>query len=155
MCSSDLHLLVSEQYRLLNEEIFPALAHEGIEFLAEAQWTQDQREWLQEYFRREMVPVLTPIGLDPSHPFPKVLNKSLNFAVQLEGRDAFGRKSDTAIVQAPRLLPRVIQLPDRLAPQGLRFVLLTSVLQAFVGALFDGMNIIGSYPFREIGRAHV
>ena len=142
------HVLVAEQYRLLNQEILPALSHQGIEFLAEKEWSTEQRDWLLAYFRREMIPVLTPIGLDPSHPFPKVLNKSLNLAIQLEGRDAFGRKSDTAIVQAPRLLPRVIQLPARLAPNGLRLVLLTSVLQAFVGALFEGMNIIGSYPFR-------
>ena len=142
------HLLVAEQYRLLNNEIFPALSREGVEFLAEKDWSPAQRAWLLDYYRREMVPLLTPIGLDPSHPFPQVLNKSLNLAIQLEGRDAFGRNSDTAIVQAPRLLPRVIQLPARVAPDGLRFVLLTSVLQAFVGALFEGMNIIGSYPFR-------
>ena len=142
------HLLVAEQYRLLNNEILPALAREGVEFLAEKDWSEEQRDWLHEYFRREMIPVLTPIGLDPSHPFPRVLNKSLNFAIQLEGRDAFGRNSGTAIVQAPRVLPRIIQLPKKIAPKGIRLVLLTSVLQAFVGALFEGMEIIGSYPFR-------
>ena len=141
-------VLVAEQYRLLNHDIFPALSREGIEFLAERDWSNEQRAWLHDYFRREMISVLTPIGLDPSHPFPRVLNKSLNFAVQLEGRDAFGRNSGTAIVQAPRVLPRIIQLPKRLAPEGIRLVLLTSVLQAFVGALFEGMEIIGSHPFR-------
>lgn len=146
--SNQAHVLVAEQYRLLNEEIFPALAREGIEFLAEKDWSDEQRAWLHDYFRREMIPVLTPIGLDPSHPFPRVLNKSLNFAIQLEGRDAFGRNSGTAIVQAPRVLPRIIQLPERLAPGGISLVLLTSVLQAFVGALFEGMEIIGSHPFR-------
>jgi polyphosphate kinase len=142
------HILVAEQYRLLNDEIFPALSGEGIDFLAEKDWSTEQRTWLHDYFRREMIPVLTPIGLDPSHPFPRVLNKSLNFAIQLEGRDAFGRNSGIAIVQAPRVLPRIIQLPKRLAPEGIQLVLLTSVLQAFVGALFEGMDIIGSYPFR-------
>ncbi len=146
--SEQAHLLMAEQYRLLNEEIFPALSREGIKFLSENDWSPGQRVWLHDFFQREMIPVLTPIGLDPSHPFPQVLNKSLNLAIQLEGRDAFGRNSDTAIVQAPRLLPRVMQIPPRLAPDGLRFVLLTSVLQAFVGALFEGMNIIGTYPFR-------
>src|SRR3989442_71066 len=91
------HALVAEQYRLLNKEIFPDLADEGVRFLAEQHWTREQRSWLHHYFLREMIPLLTPIGLDPSHPFPRVLNKSLNFAVQLEGRDAFGRNSGTAI----------------------------------------------------------
>ncbi len=142
------HALVAEQYHLLNRDIFPALSREGIEFLGERDWSAEQRVWLHEYFRREMMPVLTPIGLDPSHPFPRILNKSLNFAIQLEGRDAFGRNSGNAIVQAPRVLPRIIQLPKHLAHSGIRLVLLTSVLQAFVGALFEGMKIIGSYPFR-------
>lgn len=142
------HALVAGQYRLLNKEIFPQLAEEGVRFLAEQDWTKEQRGWLHNYFMREMMPLLTPIGLDPSHPFPRVLNKSLNFAVQLEGRDAFGRNSGTAIVQAPRALPRVIQLPKAIASKGHVFVLLTSVLQAFVQALFEGMTVRGSYPFR-------
>ena len=142
------HALVAEKYHLLNRDIFPALSREGIEFLGERDWSAEQRVWLHEYFRREMMPVLTPIGLDPSHPFPRILNKSLNFAIQLEGRDAFGRNSGNAIVQAPRVLPRIIQLPKHIANSGIRLVLLTSVLQAFVGALFEGMKIIGSYPFR-------
>src|SRR2546422_10386812 len=106
------------------------------------------RSWLHNYFLREMIPLLTPIGLDPSHPFPRVLNKSLNFAVQLEGRDAFGGNSGTAIVQAPRALPRVIQLPQSIGGRGQVFVLLTSILQAFVQALFQGMTVRGSYPLR-------
>ena len=142
------HALVAGQYRLLNKEILPQLAEDGVRFLAEQDWTKEQRAWLHNYFMREMIPLLTPIGLDPSHPFPRVLNKSLNFAVQLEGRDAFGRNSGTAIVQAPRALPRVIQLPKAIAGKGHVFVLLTSVLQAFVQALFQGMTVRGSYPFR-------
>ncbi|TMH40749.1 MAG: polyphosphate kinase 1 [Betaproteobacteria bacterium] len=148
LVSERAHALVAEQYRLLNKEIFPELAEEGVRFLAEPQWTREQRSWLHNYFLREMIPLLTPIGLDPSHPFPRVLNKSLNFAVQLEGRDAFGRNSGTAIVQAPRALPRVIQLPQTIAGKGHVFVLLTSILQAFVQALFQGMTVRGSYPFR-------
>src|SRR5690348_15668670 len=142
------HLLVADQYRVLNEEVFPALAGDGVVFLGEPQWTREQRAWLRDYFVREMMPLLTPIGLDPAHPFPRVLNKSLNFAVQLEGRDAFGRNSGTAIVQAPRALPRVVQLPKAIAGKGHVFVLLTSILQAFVQALFQGMTVRGSYPFR-------
>ncbi len=148
LVSERAHALVADQYRLLNKEIFPALADEGVRFLGEGDWTREQRAWLLGYFRREMIPLLTPIGLDPAHPFPRVLNKSLNFAVQLEGRDSFGRNSGTAIVQAPRALPRVIQLPGKIAGHGYSFVLLTSILQAFVQALFQGMSVRGSYPFR-------
>jgi polyphosphate kinase len=148
LVSERAHALVADQYRLLNREILPALADEGVRFLAEGDWTREQRSWLQNYFRREMIPLLTPLGLDPAHPFPRVLNKSLNFAVQLEGRDSFGRNSGTAIVQAPRALPRVILLPGKIAGGAYRFVLLTSVLQAFVQGLFQGMTVRGSYPFR-------
>src|SRR6266850_8528373 len=119
--------IVERQYRLLNEEILPALAKEKIRFLRRNAWTPAQQEWIRDYFFREMMPLLTPIGLDPSHPFPRVFNKSLNFAVELEGRDAFGRDSRAAIVQAPRVLPRLIRLPKG-GVQGNDFVFLTSVL---------------------------
>ena len=142
------HAMVSEQYRLLNAEILPELARHGVHFLLEPDWSREQRAWLHDYFVREMMPLLTPIGLDPAHPFPRVLNKSLNVAVQLEGSDAFGRSSGIAIVQAPRLLPRIIRLPEEVSGAGHHFVLLTSILQGFVGALFEGMNVLGSYPFR-------
>src|SRR5258708_5193850 len=127
LVSGRTHTLVAEQYRLLNKEIFPELADESVRFLAEHDWTKEQRSWLHNYFMKEMIPLLTPIGLDPSHPFPRVLNKSLNFAVQLEGRDAFGRNSGTAIVQAPRALPRAVhlrrlmQIPDLVAAPKLKF----------------------------------
>jgi polyphosphate kinase len=101
-----------------------------------------------QFFQREMVPVLTPIGLDPSHPFPRVLNKSLNFAVELEGKDAFGRSSKIAIVQAPRVLPRVIQLPEELPAVRMDFVFLSSILHEFVNELFTGMTVLGCYQFR-------
>jgi polyphosphate kinase len=142
------HEIVDRQYRLLNDAILPALAKEKIRFLRRAAWTPAQQEWVREYFFREMMPVLTPIGLDPAHPFPRVFNKSLNFAVELEGRDAFGRDSRAAIVQAPRVLPRVIRLPKDVAPGPADFVFLTSVLHAHVGELFTGMNVLGCHQFR-------
>ncbi|HMU17499.1 MAG TPA: RNA degradosome polyphosphate kinase, partial [Thauera aminoaromatica] len=107
--SDEVHEIISEQYQLLNGDILPALEKEGVVFLRRSLWTEAQRAWIHDYFMREVMPVLTPIGLDPAHPFPRVLNKSLNFAVELEGRDAFGRDSGAAIVQAPRALPRVIR----------------------------------------------
>jgi polyphosphate kinase len=148
LVSAEAHAIVTEQYRHLNEVILPLLAEQGIRFLRRSKWTEAQREWIRDYFVREMVPVLTPIGLDPSHPFPKVLNKSLNFAVELEGKDAFGRSSNAAIVQAPRVLPRVIRLPAELADCEYGFVFLSSILHEFVGELFTGMTVLGCYQFR-------
>lgn len=148
LVSAEAHAIVSEQYDELNEVILPALAAEGVRFLRRSDWTDAQREWIRDYFFREVMPVLTPIGLDPSHPFPRVLNKSLNFAIELEGRDAFGRNSGTAIVQAPRALPRVIRLPQELCDCEYAFVFLSSILHAFVGELFSGMNVLGCYQFR-------
>jgi polyphosphate kinase len=142
------HELVERQYELLNEEILPALEAEGISFLRRGDWNAAQGEWIREYFFREVIPVLTPIGLDPSHPFPRLLNKSLNFAVELSGRDAFGRNSAMAIVQAPRALPRVIALPQPLAGSPYAFVFLSSILHAHVGELFAGMSAEGCYQFR-------
>lgn len=146
--STEAHAIVREQYEHLNDVVLPKLAVEGISFLRRSSWNEAQRQWIQDYFRREMMPVLTPIGLDPSHPFPRVLNKSLNFAVELEGKDAFGRSSGAAIVQAPRALPRVIQLPEELAGCAYGFVFLSSILHEFVGELFTGMTVLGCYQFR-------
>jgi polyphosphate kinase len=146
--SVEAHALVDEQYVLLNQEVLPQLAAENIRFLRRTHWTDAQREWVSAYFFREMIPLLTPIGLDPSHPFPRVLNKSLNFAVELEGKDAFGRSSNAAIVQAPRILPRVIRLPRELCDCEFGFIFLSSILHAFVGELFSGMTVLGCYQFR-------
>jgi len=140
--------LVARQYALLNESVLPALAAAGIRFLRRREWTPAQQEWVREFFFREMMPVLTPIGLDPAHPFPRVFNKSLNFAVELEGRDAFGRDSRAAIVQAPRVLPRVIRLPKGVATGAHDFIFLTAVLHAHVAELFAGMNVVGCHQFR-------
>ncbi|OGA18248.1 MAG: RNA degradosome polyphosphate kinase [Betaproteobacteria bacterium RIFCSPLOWO2_02_FULL_66_14] len=142
------HTLIAEQYRLLNEVLLPALAREGIVFPKREVWTDAQRAWVKEYFFRELLPVLTPIGLDPAHPFPRVLNKSLNFAIELEGRDAFGRKSRAAIVQAPRALPRVIRMPPEVAGAPHAFVFLSSILHAHVDELFTGMEVKGCHQFR-------
>jgi polyphosphate kinase len=142
------HALIGEQYRTLNDVVLPLLAEQDIRFLRRSKWTDAQREWIREYFFREMVPVLTPVGLDPSHPFPRVLNKSLNFAVELEGKDAFGRSSNAAIVQAPRVLPRVTQVPREIAGCAHAFVFMSSILHEFVGELFAGMTVRGCYQFR-------
>ena len=145
---AEAHALVAEQYKLLNEAVLPALAQAGIVFPRREEWTPAQRQWIRDYFFRELLPVLTPIGLDPAHPFPRVFNKSLNLAIELEGRDAFGRNSGAAIVQAPRALPRLIRLPKETGGAEYSFVFLSSILHAHIGELFTGMSIKGCYQFR-------
>ncbi len=143
------HKLVEEQYQVLNDEVIPALAEAGIRFLRRSEWSAAQKTWVREYFEQELLPVLSPLGLDPAHPFPQVLNKSLNFIVSLEGKDAFGRSSGMAVVQAPRALPRIIRMPDELDGSGpADFVFLSSIIHAHVTDLFPGMNATGCYQFR-------
>jgi polyphosphate kinase len=142
------HALVDRQYGLYNDRIMPALARERIGVVNHKERTPAQRAWVRDYFRREVQPLLSPVGLDPSHPFPQILNKSLNFIVQLQGRDAFGRPSGIAIVKVPRSLPRVMALPARLSPARQSFVLLTSVIRAHLQDLFPKRTIAGFSQFR-------
>ncbi len=143
----DAQALVHDQYEVLNQTVIPLLADNGIDLVKRGAWSEPQEKWLKHYFRDEVLPVLTPIGLDPAHPFPRIINKSLNFIVALEGKDAFGRSNALAVVQAPRSLPRVIQLPK--AKEGrTEFVFLSSVIHAFVDELFPGMRATGCYQFR-------
>lgn len=140
-------VLVEQQYHCWNEVLRPALREAGIGVPGRNSWDARQNRWLRAYFRHEIMPVLSPLGLDPSHPFPKILNKSLNIVVMLKGTDAFGRAGHMAIVRAPRSLPRIIQLPEKLGgPQD--YVFLSSVLSAFVGELFPGMEVQGAWQFR-------
>ncbi|MGD8785115.1 MAG: polyphosphate kinase 1 [Thioalkalispiraceae bacterium] len=147
--SGRVHELVDDQYRVLNDVILPLLEAEGVHALKRDQWSSTQEAWLSEYFEEELSPVLSPLGLDPAHPFPRILNKSLNFIVSLTGKDAFGRSSGMAIVQAPRALPRLIQLPPELKGTGpYDFVFLSSVIHAYADRLFYGMKVKGCYQFR-------
>ncbi len=149
------HTLIERQYRLFNTVLVPALAAEDIVFLRRGSWSPVQRAWTAEYFASEVLPVLTPIVLDPAHPFPRLLNKSLNFAVTLEGTDAFGRRPALAIVQAPRVVPRVIRMPTEIGGHQHSFVFLSSVIHAHVGELFPGMTITGCYQFRVTRNAEL
>ncbi len=143
------HKLVAEQYQVLNEILIPELDAENIRFIRRTEWNEDQHKWLETYFNDELLPILTPVGLDSAHPFPRILNKSLNFIISLTGKDAFGRNSGRAILQAPRALPRVIQLPIEETQSGPHdFVFLSSIIHAFVSELFTGMTVKGCYQFR-------
>lgn len=140
--------LVDRQYVLLNQTLLPALSKEGIRILMSTDWTDRQRAWAEKVFLEQIEPLLTPIALDPAHPFPRILNKSLNFIIELEGNDAFGRPADIVILQAPRILPRVIRVPKAIAgaPHGL--MLLTSVMTGFVERLFPGLLVKSVNQFR-------
>lgn len=141
--------IVERQYRLLNEVMFPELANAGVCFLRSEDWTDEQSEWLRQFFHEQVVPVLTPLTFDPSRPFPQVLNKSLNFIVRLSGRDAYGRLRHRGMVQAPRSLPRIIKLPEHLGgPDTHDYVFLSSVIRMHVGTLFPGLGVEGCYQFR-------
>lgn len=136
--------LVQDQYRVLNEVLLPALEVEGIRLISRSNWTDDQRRWVRKHFRSEVLPVLTPVGLDPAHPFPRIPNKSLNFVVQLEGEDAFGREAELAVVQVPRALPRVLRIDSG----DHDYVMLSSVIHAHIGELFPGMAVASCHQFR-------
>ena len=139
---------VERQYRILNDTVLPALEAENIHFQRRRDWTEEQRLWVEEYFRDSVQPVISPIGLDPSHPFPRLVNKSLNFIVELDGKDAFGRETGLAIIPAPRSLPRIIRLPDHLTDGGDHFIFLSSVIHEHADELFPGMDVKGCYQFR-------
>jgi polyphosphate kinase len=141
--------LVAEQYRVFNEVLAPELAERGVRFLPRGEWNAAQTRWARQFFRREVLPVLTPIGLDPAHPFPRILNKALNFIIEPSGIDAFGREAPLAVVQAPRALPRVIRVPASVEGAGPDdFVFLSSIIHAFVGDLFPGLELLGCHQFR-------
>ena len=147
LVSDETHVLVAEKYRTLNEQVLPQLAAAGIRLIRRSERNAEQRAWAADYFRREVKPLLTPIGLDPAHPFPQVVNKSLNFIVELTGRDAFGRDTSIAIIKAPRLLPRVIPMPKEVAPDN-SFVLLSSIMHAHLSEMFAGREVVAYSQFR-------
>ncbi len=142
------HELSNKIYTILNNDLLPAMRQNHIYLTAEADWITKQKTWIKQYFRNEVQPVISPIGLDFSHPFPKLVNKSLNYIVSLTGKDAFGRDSGLAIVHAPRTLSRVIKFPDDYCEQGENYVLLNSIIQAHASDLFTGMTVTGCYQFR-------
>ncbi len=143
------HALVEEQYKVLNDILIPKLAEENIHFIRRKDWTATQHKWLETYFNEQLLPILTPVGLDSAHPFPRILNKSLNFIISLTGKDAFGRNSGRAILQAPRALPRIIKLPADETQSGVNdFVFLSSIIHEFINGLFTGMTVNGCYQFR-------
>lgn len=139
---------IERQYKILNDKLFVELETENIRFIRRGDWSKQQRSWVKKYFDEEIQPVISPIGLDPSHPFPRLVNKSLNFIVDLEGKDAFGRNTGLALIPAPRSLPRISRLPDEICDGGDNYVFLSSMIHQFADELFPGMKVKGCYQFR-------
>jgi polyphosphate kinase len=142
------HYALEDQYRILNEDLLPSLRNQGIFVLNREEWTDELKAWARSTFHDEVLPVISPLGLDPAHPFPRLVNKSLNFILSLEGKDAFGRDSGLAIVPAPRSLPRLIKIPETIRPVGDNFVFLSSIIHAHVEELFPGMSVKECHQFR-------
>ncbi len=143
------HEHVTRQYAILNDVMLPALANQGIRFIRRHQLTEKQASWVKNFFFQQVMPIISPIGLDPAHPFPRLANKILNFIVELEGKDAFGRETGMAIIPAPRSLPRIVQLPDHLCEKGgENYLFLSSIIHQHAEDLFPGMTIKGCYQFR-------
>ncbi len=146
--SASVHAMVERQYTLYNEKLMPAFEQLGIKIISHGERNTAQRQWVKQYFEREVRPLLIPVGLDPSHPFPQVANKSLNFIVRLGGRDAFGRENEIAIVKVPRVLPRLIRMPAKVSGERSLFVSLSSVIRAHLAELFAGRTMAQFSQFR-------
>ncbi|WP_273779204.1 polyphosphate kinase 1 [Acinetobacter sp. GSS19] len=146
--SQNVHQAVQEQYNILNYAILPQLQGLGIHFIQHKDILAKHKNWIAAYFAKQVQPVVTPISLDPSHPFPRLVNKSLNFIVSLEGKDAFGREISMAIVPAPRSLPRLIKLPPDVAGGAEEHIFLSAIIQEHINDLFPGMKATGCYAFR-------
>jgi polyphosphate kinase len=146
--SEHAHRLVESQYKLYNEQLMPEFKRQGIVLLSHSERNTAQTKWVRQYFEHEVKPLLVPVGLDPSHPFPLVANKSLNFIVRLSGADAFGRENEIAIVKVPRVLPRIIKLPANVAGKRIAFVALSSVIRAHLKDLFPGRTVGQFSQFR-------
>ncbi len=146
--SKTCHEMVAEQYRIFNDVLLPQLSEHDLHFLRRSEWTDEQSNWITDYFINEVAPIISPIGLDLAHPFPRLVNKSLHFIVALEGKDAFGRDSDYAVIHLPRSLPRIIELPSELNSNKMNFVFLSAIVHENVAELFPGMKVKGCYQFR-------
>ena len=144
----EVRALIAEQYRLLNDDVLPALARKRVHLVRRTDFSAAESEWVARAYERDVRPLLTPIGLDPAHPFPQVVNKSLNFIVELAGNDAFGRETSIAIVKAPRVLPRLMKLPVAVSGNDHSFVMLSSVIHAHLDTLFPGRRVVNYAQFR-------
>ncbi|MCH2190596.1 MAG: polyphosphate kinase 1 [Gammaproteobacteria bacterium] len=141
------HRLVDRQYEILNQELMPELAEHGIRFLPRTEWSDDQKKWLKSYFKREVLPILTPIRVDPAHPFPITINKGLSILVDLHDPDR-DDSHNIAVIPAPRALPRFVRLPEGLCESEYEYVYLSSIIHAHIKKLFTNVEVLGCYQLR-------
>jgi polyphosphate kinase len=142
--SARVRKMVDDEYRVWNEQLVPALEQNNVFFLRYDELTKEEKQYYTTYFEKSVYPVLTPLAVDPVHPFPQLLNKSLNVAVELEGADL---STNLAVVQVPRILPRL--LPYKAGEGGMyRYLFIGNLIQAHVGSLFHGVKVKGAYQFR-------
>lgn len=145
--SEKAHRLVDLQYQTLNETILPALQNHGIRFLGMNEWSDAQQKWLAKYFKREILPILTPIRLDPAHPFPLTINKGLAIVVDLLDAER-DEAHNIAVVPLPRALPRIIRVPSYLSDLEYEHVFLSSVIHAHINQIFTSVEALGCYQMR-------
>jgi len=138
--------MVADQYACWQEQLVPALARHGIRFLRCADLAAGDRAWIEDYYRAQVRPVLTPLALDPAHPFPQLLNKSLNLMVRVKADEAGAARPRLAVVQAPRVLPRLVKLPRDNGGQD--YVFLDELIGHFLADLFPRTRILGHWSFR-------
>ena len=138
--------MIEQQYRCWREELLPALSKNDIHILDYEQLNDADRTWVEQYYRANVRPVLTPLGIDPSHPFPQLLNKSLNIVVQVEIEREGEMDRRLAVVQVPRVLPRLVRLPRE--DESLDFIYLGHLVGHYLADLFPGTQILGFWHFR-------
>jgi polyphosphate kinase len=139
--------LVEEQYRTWHEQLRPALAANNIIFKHEDDWSKEELNWLDDYYHQHVYPVLTPMAIDPSHPFPQLTNKALYVLLSLDNPNTAGDDKMMAIVPVPRVLPRLVRIGS--GPRNLQvYVFLSSIIRHFAGGLFPGYKVNGAWPFR-------
>lgn len=142
--SSRVRQMVNDMYRIWREKLVPALEENNIFFLRCDELTSEEKQYYNNYFQKSVHPVLTPLAVDPVHPFPQLLNKSLNVAVELEGETI---STTLGVVQVPHILPRL--LPYRAGERGMyRYIFIGNLIQSRVDTLFHGVAVKGAYQFR-------
>ncbi len=135
--------MVDDQYRCWREQLAPGMAAEGIRFLKFHELDEASLAHFERYFEEEVYPILTPLAIDPSHPFPTILNKSLNVAVEFANKDL---QAQYALVQVPRILPRVLRVPDR--GSSYDFVFIGDLIKHHAAKIVSGVEIAGAHLFR-------
>ena len=149
------HAMSQREYSCWRDVLEPALAKEKIAFKEIEELNKSEFTWLRAYFRREVFPVLTPLAVDPTHPFPLILNKSLNLFVSLRNLRKKKAPPLKAVVQVPRILPRLVRLKRKEVPKKDTFVFLSDVVRHFVSDLFPGHEALGAWAFRITRNSHL